>query len=234
MRLDSERALEVAAKIDDAEVRVPALDDINLVRIQKLLFSHSCEEARKTALKLSNGVLQARVLTELANKILSENKDTTRASELLSEACGITLKNENTPDKATSLLVIAQQFVKFDPIRGFEILGDAIKTLNRLKVDAPPRSMTAKRRLFTTKTYTVINGSEMTSDEHATLEAIDFSQIGPLAAQNYMQTRLLANNIEKPLLRAKFLTSVAGSVLSSLPARTALRVATPGTKLLPR
>jgi len=213
MRSNNERALEVAGKIQDAEIRVLAEDDIHLVRIQRLLDSRSYIEARKVTLKLSNPMLQAKVLVELASKIFSQHKDTGRAAELLSEASQITLKSEPVPDKLMSLLLIAQQFARFDSIRGFETLGSAIKTVNQLKSEETPQSVLAKPRLLTIKTYTVINGHEMSPDDRATFDSIDFSQVAPFVAHDYIQTRLLGNQIEHPLRRAKFLTAVASALL---------------------
>jgi hypothetical protein len=220
MRSDSERALKLAGMIDDTEIRGQAEDDINLVKIQQLLGARSYEDARKTALKLKNSGLQAQVLVALASKSLSE-KDTTRASDLLSEAVELTSKNDPVSDKLLSLLLIAQQFVKFDSIRGFEVLGSAIKTVNQLKVDEAPRtSALAKPRLMTIKTYTMINGSELSTSDHATFDSIDFSQVAPFVANDYMQTRLLGSKIEQPLRRAKFLTAVASVMLLSNPKAT--------------
>lgn len=114
-----------------------------------------------------------------------------------------------------ALLIIAEQFAKFDSIRGFDCLGSAIKIVNQLKADeVPPPSVLSKPRLLTIKSYTVINGREMTTSENATAESIDFSQIAPLVAQDYMQARLLGNNLEKTLWRAKFLTAVAVVILA--------------------
>jgi hypothetical protein len=213
MRANNEKALEAAGKIQDAEVRTLAEDDINLVRIQQLLDSRSYVEARKATLKLSNPMMQAKVLVELASKVFSQHKDAGRAAELLSEAFQITLKSEPVPDKLMSLLLIAQQFARFDSIRGFETLGSAIKTVNQLKGGETPQSVLAKPRLLTIKTYTVINGHEMSSDDRATFDSIDFSQVAPFVAHDYIQTRLLGNQIEHPLRRAKFLTAVASALL---------------------
>lgn len=218
MRQDGVRALKVADKIEDEEVRRTTQDDINLVRVQSLLAAKAYEEVRQTALKFNNVVLQARVLARLANKVLTQNKDTGRAGELLTEANDITSKTDNTPDKALSLLLIADQFATFDEIRGFEALESAIKTVNRLNDYEPaPKSVLAKPRLLTIKTFTVIAGNEMSATESATLEAIDFSQIRPFVTLNYLQTRSLANHLEKRLLRAKFLTALADSTLSQPP-----------------
>lgn len=216
MRSDSERALKLAAMIDDTEIRGQVEDDINLVKVQSLLNARSYEDARKSALKLNNSGLQAQVLVALARKSLSE-KDTTRASDLLTEAVEITVKNESVSDKLLSLLLIAQQFVKFDSIRGFEVLGNAIKTVNQLKSDETPIT---KPRLMRIKTYTMINGSELSTADHATFDSIDFSQVAPFVANDYMQTRMLATKIEQPLRRAKFLTAVASVMLLSSPKET--------------
>ena len=229
MRANNERALEVASKIQDTEIRTLAEDDIHLVKIQQLLASRSYVEARKATLKLSNPMLQAKVLVELATKIFSQHKDTGRAAELLSEASQITLKSEPVPDKLMTLLLIAQQFARFDSIRGFEALGSAIKTVNQLKGEEAPQSVLSKPRLLTIKSYTVINGHEMSPGDRATFDSIDFSQVAPFVAHDYIQTRLLGNQIEHPLRRAKFLTAVASALLLKAEEHPE-RITAPGSK----
>ena len=215
MRSDSERALKVTGMIDDTEIRSQVEDDINLVKIQMLLGGRSYEDARKTSLKLNNSSLRAKVLVALASKSLSE-KDTTRAADLLSEAVEIASKNDLVSDRLLSLLLIAQQFVKFDSVRGFEVLGSAIKTVNQLKTDeTPATSVLTKPRLMRIKTYTMINGSELSASDHATFDSIDFSQVAPFVTSDYLQTRMLSGKIENPLRRAKFLTAVASAMLLS-------------------
>jgi hypothetical protein len=181
--------------------------------VQKLLRAGSHDEARKTARKLDRPELQAKVLIELATKVLS-NRDTVLGLELLTESFEVISKADATPDKAIDLLSIAQQFSKVDSIRGFEILGDAIKIINQLKPeDQPVRSVLTKPRPLRIKTYTVLNGNELSTSDRATLESINFSQIAPFVRQDYMQTRLLANKLEQPLWRAKFLTAVGSAML---------------------
>ena len=213
MREDSERALKVAAMIEAAEVRSEAENDIYLALVQKLMRVGSYDEARKTAKKFHRPELQTRVLTELANKLLSDS-NTSSARELLSEAFDIALKTETSPDKANLLLAIAQQFSRFDSIRGFETLGSALKTINQLKLeDTPVRSVLAKPRPLRIKSYTVLNGNEFSTSDRATAESINFSQIAPFVAQDYLQTKLLGNKLELSLWRTKFLTAVGTAVL---------------------
>jgi hypothetical protein len=215
MRQDSERALKIAGMIEAAEVRKEAEDDINLALIQKLLNSGSYEKARKITQKLDRAELQARVLSELANKVLS-NRDTGLALELLGEASEKTLKAEATPDKAVTLLNIAQQLTRIDTIRGFEVLGCAVSTINQLKAEAAPvRSVLTKPRPLRIKTYTVLNGNELSTSDRATVESINFSQITPFVVHDYIQTRLLANKLEQSLWRVRFLTAVGSAMLSA-------------------
>ncbi|HKP80720.1 MAG TPA: hypothetical protein VJT69_01820 [Pyrinomonadaceae bacterium] len=213
MREDGERALKVAAMIDAIEVRREAENDIYLALVQKLMRAGSNDEVRKITRKFDRPELQAKVLIELTNRALS-NRDTSLATELLSEAFDATSKGETSPDKAILLLNIAQQFARFDTIRGFEVLGGALKLINQLKPEeAPVRSVVAKPRPLRIKTYTVLNGNEFSASDRATLESINFSQLGSFVAHDYIQTRLLCNNFEQPLWRTKFLTAVASAML---------------------
>jgi len=215
MREDSERALKVAGMIESAAVRREAEDDIHLALVQTLMRAGSFDEARKTARKFGRPELHARILIELANKAVS-TRDTNLALELLSEASDVTSKAEPTPDKATLLLNLAQQFSRIDTIRGFETLGDAIKIINQLKPEeAPVRSALTKPRPLRIKTYTVLNGTELSTSDRATLESINFSQLTAFVNEDYTQTRLLANKLEQSLWRAKFLTAVGSAMLNS-------------------
>ena len=216
MRQDANRALSLAARIDDSDLRQSTEDDINLIRVQKAFSSRSYEEGRKIALKINNLFLKTKLLADLANKVLSDNKDTGRAGELLSEAQCIISKSDRPADKVSALLIIARNFAAFDSLNAFETLRMALKNLNQLKeLEAPAMSVSIKPRLFKIKSYTVVNGNEMTSDEHTNPDTIDFDQLGPLAAQHYMQLKLLGDGIDSPLQRARFVAAVASSRLSS-------------------
>ncbi|HJP95364.1 MAG TPA: hypothetical protein VJ875_25680 [Pyrinomonadaceae bacterium] len=216
MRRDPEKALTVSSQIDDVDLRKTTEDDINLVKIQQCLNSRSYDEARKTSSKLNNSLLKAKIVVQIAAKVLSDNKDTALCAELLSEAVTLASKSEDSADKVITLLHAVEQFARFDSIRAFETLTAAISILNRVKVEKEtPRSSLANSPLLRVKSYTVINGREMTTSNDATLESIDFSQIRSLVVQDYMQSRLTANKIEQPLQRANFLTAVAATILRS-------------------
>lgn len=215
MRGNAGQALAVAGEISDDDLRAQTEDDINLKLLQELLRSRAYDEGRTLALKLNSVNLKARALVELAGHALSEIKDIGRASDFLSEARLIVQRGEDTPDKLFALLLIAEQFAKFDSVRGFETLSLAIKTANHLKAENLRPPVSPKALPITFKIYTVLNGKEVTTSERASVDSIDFVQVSNLALQDYIQAIALGNRIENRLVRAKFLMAVARSALIS-------------------
>ena len=215
MREDEERALTIAKKIQDEKMRASTEDDIYLVKIQSQLRSlETIAEARKISSQFNNQVFRAKILVQLAASVLSRYKDQSQAIELLSEALTALTKADDIPDKMLAQLQVAELFAKFDTIRGFEVLGTALATMNRLQAakEASP-SATTKPPLLRIMNLTVVNGVEMTAGNNATIDAIDFREVQSLAAQDYMQARLLASKLEQPSQRANYLIAVAATVL---------------------
>ena len=215
MREDEERALTIAKKIQDEKMRASTEDDIYLIKIQSQLRSlETIAEARKVSTQFNNQVFRAKILVQLAARVLSHHKDQSQAIELLSEALTAMTKADDIPDKMLAQLQVAEQFAKFDTIRGFEVLGTALATMNRLQAakQASP-SATTKPPLLRIMNLTVVNGVEMTAGNNATIDSIDFREVQSLAAQDYMQARLLASKLEQPSQRSNYLIAVAATVL---------------------
>ena len=217
MREDQDRALTIARKIEDQKLRASTEDDIYLIKIQSLLGSpQTIAEARKVATQFSNQIFRAKILVQLAARVLTRNKDQALSSELLSEALTAITKADDIPDKVLAQLQVVEQFAKFDTVRAFEVLGAAFATVNRLQAQKEPMaSATSKPQLLRIKSFTVVNGVEMTTGNDATLDSIDFREVRPLAAQDYIQARLLATKLEQSLQRANYLIAVAASVLKT-------------------
>lgn len=217
MREDQDRALTIARKIEDQKLRASTEDDIYLIKIQSLLGSpQTIAEARKVATQFSNQIFRAKILVQLAARVLTRNKDQALSTELLSEALTAMAKADDIPDKVLAQLQVAEQFAKFDTVRAFEVLGTALATMNRLQTQKEPiASAASKPQLLRIKSFTVVNGVEMTTGNDATLDSIDFREIRSLAAQDYIQARLLATKLEQPLQRANYLIAVAASVLKT-------------------
>jgi len=217
MREDGDRALTIAKKIQDEKMRASTEDDIYLIKIQTLLSSlETIAEARKISTLFSNQVFRAKILVQLAAKVLSRYKDQSLAIELLSEAITAMSKADDIPDKVLAQLQVVEQFAKFDTIRAFEVLGTALASMNRLLAEKEERAtVTMKPPLLRIKNMTVVNGVEMTPGNDATIDSIDFREVRSLAAQDFMQARLLASKLEQPIQRANYLIAVAASILKA-------------------
>jgi len=211
MRIDPEPALSISSKIDDQQMRAQTEDEVLLVLLQKAFVGRAYDEARRWALKFNDRNSQARWLTRVASRVASSS-DQTEASDLLSQAYSIASKSDNTAAKLEVLLLIAKEFVGFDRDRGFEILSDALNTANKIEKTAPKtdKSFMPVMRVIS---VTMVDGQEVIGNECATMESIDFTQIGSFVDRDFVRTTLLGNNLKDRFLRAKYLIAVARSVL---------------------
>lgn len=212
MRIDPKQALLIASKIEDRQMRAQTEDEVLLVLLQKAFAGRAYDEARSWALKFNDRNSQARWLTRIASRVASSSRDQTEASELLSQAYSIASKSDNTAARLEVLLLIAKEFVGLDRDRGFEILSDALNTANKIEKTAPKidkSSMPVMRVI----SVTMVDGQEVVGNERATLESIDFNQIGTFVDRDFVRTSLLGDNLKDRLLRTKYLIAVARSVL---------------------
>lgn len=213
MRSDPEKALGVALKIDDADVRGQTQDDVYLVLMQQAFRGGSYEEARKLALKMNDHDSQARWLAEIAGRVSAGSKDRTEAINLLSEAHSMAAKRDNTPAKLHSLLLIANEFVRLDPERGFNVLSDAVDTTNRLDTKAQTKPKYPPGPFIKVISISVVDGKEVSTDDRPTVNSIDFNQISAFAERDYLRTSALGGNIKDLFFRAKYFIALARSVL---------------------
>jgi hypothetical protein len=212
MRGDPERALSIAAKIDDQEMRAQTQDDIYLVLVADKLRSGTYDDARLAALKFNSPSLRAKALAELADRALTA-RDTVRATELLSEAYTIISKSENTADKVATILILAGKFSGIDTVRGFETLSSAIKTANQVPADELSQTSMFQKKGPRVISYTMVGGAELSTNEHATLDSINFETLGRLVKQDFNLAVTLGGDLQNKMLRAKYLIAVADSAL---------------------
>jgi hypothetical protein len=211
MRNEPERALEVAKKIDDQELRAQTEDDVYLV-LMRNTFRSADAEAKSLARKFNDLSRRARWLAQIAGSLSARSKDNTEAAELLSEAHSIAAKTENTPAKIEVLLLIAREFLRIDQERGFEVLSEAVGTTNRLD-KVPPKTNKSSVPLIRVISMTVVDGQELSTDDRVTLDSIDFNQIGAFVERDYLRTNFLGNDVKDRLLRSKYFIALARSVL---------------------
>lgn len=211
MRNEPERALEIARKIDDEELRAQTEDDVYLVLMRQALNKGADAETRSIALKFNDLSRRARWLAQIAGS-LPRSKDNTEAAELLAEAHSIAAKTENTPAKLEVLLLIAKEFLRLDQERGFEVLSEAVATTNRLE-KVSSKTNKSNVPLIKVISMTVVGGQEVSTDDRVTLDSIDFNQLGPFVERDYLRTSFLGNDVKDRLLRSKYFIALARSVL---------------------
>lgn len=210
MRSEPERALEVARKIDDRDLRAQTEDDVYLVLMQKA-FGSGGAEATTLALKFNDLPRRARWLAQIAGN-LPRSGDRTEKAELLSQAHSIAAKSDNTPVKLEVLFLIAKEFVRVDQERGFEVLSEAVNIANRLE-KVPPKANKPVVPVVRVVSMTVVDGQEVSTDDRVTADSIDFNQIGVFVERDYLRTNYLGNDIKDRLLRSKYFIALARSVL---------------------
>lgn len=213
MRSDPEKALSVTKKIDNAEIRAQTEDDVYVVMLQKAFRERAIDRMKTVALKLNDNISKAKWLAATAGQLAVKADDTSEATDLLSQSYSIAMKSDNTPAKLEVLLLIAKDFARFDKDRGFAILAEAVDTANRLDPKAESKRRSPPGTTFKIISITVINGTEVSTDDSPTLESMDFHQISSFAEHDYVRTSALGTNIKDRLLRGKYFIALARTVL---------------------
>ena len=99
------------------------------------------EEAVAIARRIEDRNTRLSVVVTAALASLARH-DRTRAAELLTETENEALKAEPSPERAQTLLAVANSFTSFDTVRAFEVMQSAIKGLNQVFLaadsSAPP------------------------------------------------------------------------------------------------
>jgi hypothetical protein len=218
MRGDAERALSIASKIEDPAIQRKTEDDIRLVITSSKLKLRSYPEATKAASSLHDLGLRARALAAIAtaNRSAESRCDT----QLMAEAYATAMKDVARPEKVRVILSLASQFSKCGIERGFELLSAAIKVANQLPSSDLESSVLVDRRAKVV-TYTVVGGRELTTEVSATRDSITFDDVTAFASQDLPQARSLAYQFDDQVLRAKYLITIARSVLQSKPSSSA-------------
>jgi len=188
-----ERVLDLARKIRDLKFRGQLLDFLNFKFAQKATREGRLGEAAQFASKVEQLEERAYLSVQIAAEGLKRYKDRQRAAEILNDAATIALKADNTNEKARALLGVTHVFASFDPQRAFEVLDDAIKTINHLT--NPDFSSTNIPQRIQGPTFTRY---AMLSVEGFSLENT-FRELGPF---DFDGAVILAGKLEDKSLRA--------------------------------
>lgn len=127
-----ERVLGFLQKIDDAKLRGQLSNFVYFKRTQQALKEKQFDDAARLAAKVEQLDLRAYLAYEIASASLKEMQDRTRATETLDDVVKQASKAANSNEKARTLLGVAHLYAKFDSLRAFEVMREAIKTINQI------------------------------------------------------------------------------------------------------
>ncbi len=204
---ETERALEIAGKINDLPLRIKLKSWINYGAADRASRDKKWDDARRYALEVEATEERAYLLFQIATALLKE-KDTPRASAMLEEAYQQATAAENSPRKVKALLGIANVFAASDFVRGFEVAEAAVKAANQLQRDktglAPDD--TALTRVLE------IGGSTMTNTNN--VEGFDLGRtLANLAKHDLERALSLLRGLDHLALRYTATVTVAESLL---------------------
>jgi hypothetical protein len=127
-----DRVVAVAEKISDSTVRRQLLDWIYFGRSRSAIKDKQFVEARRRASKVEELDQRAYLYSQIAEEFLKTIDDQTQARELLEEVIAAAAQAPNTIVTARTLLAAAFLYTKVDMNRAVSVIGDAIKSINRL------------------------------------------------------------------------------------------------------
>lgn len=205
MRSDPNRAASIASKIENEAIRLKTKDDLSLFLASRKLKEGNSLEARQIALQINNVNLKVQVLVAVAEAI--RKKDGACDFEVLSDGYSIAQKDEPRPEKVNELLILSEAFAQCNPSRGFEVLSEAVKSINQLKESDSVRDSVDNRNQIVS--YIVVGGKELSTDRHISANELTFESLKPLVKADFLQAQYLGQQIHNPVLRARFHISIA-------------------------
>ena len=126
-------AVELVSNISLAH-RENAVGFINYQIAWQSIKDSKFELTEKYLAKENNLPRRAFLLTLMAESLVSsEKKDTSKASELLSQVTSISTKLDTDREKAAVLFGAAKVYSEFDPGRAFTSLGNALEAANKIE-----------------------------------------------------------------------------------------------------
>jgi hypothetical protein len=202
--VELEKGEAAAQKIGDTELRGQVLNSLYFDRAQRAAKAGALDDARKLAERV--GALDERALLflDIADRGLKQAGDSVRAAELLGAVVAAAQKAPETDAKARALLGVAHLYTKFDQLRALEVMGEAVKTINRLR--EPDLSAAFLLRKIQGKSFGMFMSHEMPG---FSLEN-SFRELG---GRDFEAALSAANNLDDKYLRATAVLAVAARCL---------------------
>jgi hypothetical protein len=123
----------LTGKVGDENVRRQLLNWLYFRSAQKATAAGQLEDAARLARQVEEVDQRAYLFFEIAQAAEKKFGDRGRFREALDEAAKVALAAPNTEQRARALLGVAHLYSKLDQFRAVEVMGDAVKTINRLE-----------------------------------------------------------------------------------------------------
>ncbi|MEK6281079.1 MAG: hypothetical protein AABN95_12065 [Acidobacteriota bacterium] len=148
---DFDFVLRVANKVADPTTRGQLLNWFYFNRTNEAIKQKQLVQARTLAAKVEELDHRGFLYFRIADESLKENVDQTQAREMLEEVVVAAAKAPSTMVSARTQLGVAYLYTKIDAARAIAVLGDAVKTINKL--EAPDFSRQFVMRKIEGKTF---------------------------------------------------------------------------------
>jgi tetratricopeptide (TPR) repeat protein len=122
----------VARMVDDEKLRNQLLTFIYFKRTQKAIKDGQFVEALQLVKKIEQLDFRAYLAYEAAAAALKKEEEKLRAKEILEDVLELAYKAPGTNEKVRTLLGVAYLYAKLDKTRAFEVMSEAVKTINSL------------------------------------------------------------------------------------------------------
>lgn len=137
--------LSVVNKISDSAVRAQLLNWLYFSRTQNAIKEKQLAQARSLAAKVEELDQRGYLYFRIAEESLKQSVDQTQAREMLEEVAAAAAKAPATMVTARTQLGVAYLYTKVDIARAIAVLGDAVKTINKLELPDFDRQFTMRR-----------------------------------------------------------------------------------------
>jgi hypothetical protein len=205
---DYSQALSLAGKISDFDFKKAVLSWLNFDAATKATGEKRYDDAKRFAMEVPATDQRAYLFYQMASDAIKE-RDKVRAIELLEEAMKQASAADATKDKVRALLGIAHLYASIDSVRSFEVLNEAIKTVNKVG-----DYNTDQARLLRTIQF---RGS--TSTSVSTVEGFDLGKtLATFARLDFERALGLAQSLDNKSVRYETVIAIAATLFEKKPA----------------
>ncbi len=202
-----EDMIGLARKIDDESLRNQLLNTIYFKGTQKAIKDGQFFEASQLAKNIEQLDFRAYLAYEMAAAALKKEEEKLRAKEILEDVLEFAYKAPSTNERARTLLGVVQLYVKLDKTRAFDVMSEAVKTIN--KIDKPDFS--------TAFSHQYIQGKQFSATYSHQVEGFNLETVFRLLAPMDFEGALWrARSLEDKSQRALAVLALAASCLEEV------------------